>query len=124
MAKAKKKSAFQHLRAVALAYPETNEEFPWGESAIKVRGKTFVFMRDSDGELSLSVKLPHSCEFALEYPFTAPTGYGLSRAGWVTARFDSKGKPPLDILEAWIGESYRAVAPKTLVKTLDLRLRE
>jgi predicted DNA-binding protein (MmcQ/YjbR family) len=70
MAKAKK-SAFQHLRAAAPAYPGTNEEFPWGESAIKVRGKTFVFMRDSDGELSLAVKLPHSCEFTLEYPFTA-----------------------------------------------------
>jgi predicted DNA-binding protein (MmcQ/YjbR family) len=119
-----KQTSFARLRMAALSYPETDEEFPWGESAIKVRGKTFVFMRDNDGELSLSVKLPQSHEFALEYPFTAPTGYGLGKSGWVTARFDRKRKPPLDVLEAWIGESYRAVAPKRLVKTLDPKPRE
>jgi len=25
--------------------------------------------------------------------------------------------PPIDVLEAWIGESYRAVAPKKLLKS-------
>jgi hypothetical protein len=42
----------------------------------------------------------------------------------VTARFGRKEKPPLDVLESWIGESYRAVAPKTLVKILDSKLRK
>jgi predicted DNA-binding protein (MmcQ/YjbR family) len=107
--------AFQHLRAFALSLPETREEFPWGESAIKVRGKTFLFMRDSDDGLSLSVKLPQSREFALEYPFTAPARYGLGKSGWVTAKFSRKDKPPLDVLEAWIGESHRAIAPKKLL---------
>jgi predicted DNA-binding protein (MmcQ/YjbR family) len=118
MAKAKQ-APFQHLRAIALTYPETREDLPWGESAIKVRGKTFVFMRDSADEFSLSVKLPQSREFALEYPFTASTGYGLGKSGWVTARFARKDKPPLDVLEAWIGESYRAVAPKSIVKQME-----
>jgi predicted DNA-binding protein (MmcQ/YjbR family) len=112
----KRKSALQILRKVALALPETNEEFPWGESAIKVRGKSFLFMRESDEGLSLSVKLPQSREFALEYPFTEPTRYGLGKSGWVTAKFSPKINPPLDVLEAWIGESYRAVAPKALLK--------
>ena len=40
MAKARK-SAYQRLRELALFYPETHEEFPWGECAIKVRGKSF-----------------------------------------------------------------------------------
>jgi predicted DNA-binding protein (MmcQ/YjbR family) len=117
-----KESPFQHLRARALRFPETREDLPWGESAIKVRGKTFVFMRDSADEFSLSAKLPQSREFALEYPFSAPTGYGLGKSGWVTARFARKDKAPLDVLEAWIDESYRAVAPKTLVKHLDAAL--
>lgn len=26
------------LRAVALAYPEATEDFPWGHTAVKVRG--------------------------------------------------------------------------------------
>jgi predicted DNA-binding protein (MmcQ/YjbR family) len=112
----KRQTPYQHLREIALGLPETREEFPWGECAIKVRGKTFLFMRESDDGLSLSVKLPQSREFALEYPFTEPTRYGLGKSGWVTATFTRKAKPPLDVLEAWIGESYRAVAPKALLK--------
>ena len=112
------KQAFEKLRSFALRYPETREDLPWGESALKVKGKTFVFMRCDASVLGLSLKLPHSREFALEYPFTKPTGYGLGKSGWVTATFEGKDKPPLDILEAWIDESYRAVAPKKLVATL------
>ena len=72
---------------MALALPEAYEEFPWGECAVKMRGKTFLFTRNDDSGLHLTVKLPHSREFALEYPFTQPTGYGLGRSGWVTASF-------------------------------------
>ena len=117
MAKSRKgNTSFAPLRAAALAYPETREEFRWGESAIKVRGKTFLFMRETEDGLSLSVKLPQSREFALEYVFTQPTSYGLGASGWITARFGPNQKPPLDVLEAWIAESYRAIAPKTLTK--------
>jgi predicted DNA-binding protein (MmcQ/YjbR family) len=105
-------SAFAAMRAAALALPDAYEEFPWGESAFKVRAKTFVFTRNDATGLHLSVKLPASREFALEYSFTKPTGYGLGKAGWVSASFGPGDAPPLDILEAWIAESYRAVAPK------------
>jgi len=114
----KGKGAYEHLRAVALAYPEAHEEFPWGECAVKVRGKTFLFMRQGEDGLSLSVKLPASREFALEYPFTNPTRYGLGKSGWVTSAFGANDKPPLDVLSAWIDESYRAVAPRKLVAGL------
>jgi predicted DNA-binding protein (MmcQ/YjbR family) len=113
------KSALQNLRTFALSLPETREEFPWGETAVKVGGKSFLFMRADEEGLSLSMKLPQSREFALEYPFTAPTRYGLGKSGWVTAKFAAKDKPPLDVLEAWISESYRAVAPKSLLKKLN-----
>jgi predicted DNA-binding protein (MmcQ/YjbR family) len=103
-----------HLRQFALGFPETREDHPWGESAIKVRGKTFVFLGGPEGELRVSLKLPQSREFALEYPFTEPTHYGLGKSGWVTASFGASSKPPLDVLEAWIAESYRAIAPKSL----------
>jgi hypothetical protein len=32
------------LRKAALAYPEAYEELPWGDHAIKVNGKSFVFL--------------------------------------------------------------------------------
>jgi predicted DNA-binding protein (MmcQ/YjbR family) len=111
--------AFDHLRAFALGFRETREDHPWGESAIKVKGKTFVFMGADATGLRLSMKLPHSREFALEYKFTEPTSYGLGKSGWVTASFAGKDKPPIDVLEAWINESYRAIAPKKLLAAID-----
>jgi len=106
------------LRDFALRYPETHEDFPWGERVIKVKGKVFLFLGGKDADLSLSVKLPSSGLIALGLPFASPTAYGLAKSGWVTARFGPKAKPPLDVLRAWIDESYRAVAPKKLVATL------
>lgn len=108
------RATLDHLRRFALSFPETREDHPWGESAIKVRGKTFVFLGGPEGELRVSLKLPQSREFALEYPFAEPTHYGLGKSGWVTASFRADAKPPLDVLEAWVAESYRAIAPKSL----------
>ncbi len=106
-------AAFERLRAHGLALPEAVEEHPWGHSALKVRGKTFVFLNLDPERLSLSTKLPVSRDFALMLDFTEPTGYGLGRSGWITARFAEGGEAPdLDLLKRWIAESYRAVAPK------------
>jgi predicted DNA-binding protein (MmcQ/YjbR family) len=112
------KDAFDRLRALALSLPETTEEFPWGESAFKVKAKTFVFTRNDAAGLRFSCKLPRSVEFALEYPFTKPTEYGLGKSGWVTASFGPGDSPPMDVVEAWVRESYCAVAPKTLAARL------
>lgn len=116
---AKRPSAAQKveasLRRFALDFPDAHEDFPWGERVVKVRKKVFVFMGLADGGLSLSVKLPESQHIALMLPFTEPTGYGLGKSGWVTARFEPKEKPPEDLLLEWVEESYRAVAPKKLI---------
>jgi len=103
------------IRDFALGFPEAREDRPWGERAIRVRDKTFVFMGGGDGgPFGLSVKLPLSREFALDYPFTEPTHYGLGRHGWVSARFEPGRDLPDDLLRACITESYCAVAPKRL----------
>lgn len=109
------------LRDAALAYPEAHEDFPWGERALKVRGKVFLFLSCDGARLSLSMKLPESRHAALTMPFATPTGYGLGKAGWVTSRFGAGEAVPLEILRAWLDESYRAVAPKAVVKQLDAR---
>jgi predicted DNA-binding protein (MmcQ/YjbR family) len=105
------------LRDFALAYPGAREEFPWGERVVKVGKKVFVFlgMPDSD-EIGLSVKLPQSGPMALLLPFATPTGYGLGKSGWVSARFGPSDDLPLGMLREWIDESYRAVAPAKLAK--------
>jgi predicted DNA-binding protein (MmcQ/YjbR family) len=112
----------RRLRAFALSMPGATEDFPWGERVAKVKGKVFVFLGTDPvpgGGMGFSVKLPVSAEEALDLPFTEPTGYGLGKSGWVTARFEPKDAPPVEILEGWILESYRAVAPKKLLADLD-----
>ena len=105
------------LKAHALSYPETTEAFPWGESAFKVKGKTFVFMRADPDELSFSVKLPHSRKQALALPGSEPTHYGMGAKGWVTLR--PSAKTSLKLLRSFIDESYRAVAPKRVLAEMD-----
>jgi predicted DNA-binding protein (MmcQ/YjbR family) len=104
------------IRKRALSYPETTEEFPWGEHAFKVNRKTFVFMRADADETSFSVKLPHSRKAALSLPGSEPTHYGMGAKGWVTLRPDEKSS--MDALFGFIDESYRAVAPKRALARL------
>ena len=110
------RAEFRTLRAYGLSLPEATEDHPWGHTALKVRGKTFVWLdKGEKGEgLSLTVKLPVSRDFALVFDFAEPAGYGLGRSGWITCRFAEDEQPDLDLMQRWIAESYRAVAPKKL----------
>jgi predicted DNA-binding protein (MmcQ/YjbR family) len=122
---AKQRRAFDRVLAHALTYPGAWEDHPWDETVAKVAKvgkKIFLFAFGGDGTLSLSMKLPESGEFALGMDCTEPTGYGLGRSGWVSTRFSGRDAIPVDLLCDWIDESYRAVAPKRLVRDLDARM--
>ena len=107
------------LKKHALAFPEAYEDHPWGESVAKVNKKIFVFFGIVRKDvLSLGVKLPQEGEFARSLPNVEPSGYGLGKAGWVNATYGPDDDPPVEMLKDWIDESYRAVAPKRLVKQL------
>lgn len=107
------------LRDFAMKYPQVHEDFPWGHRAIKVNKKAFTFIVADENGLSMSVKLPESNGAALMLPFAEPTGYGMAKSGWVTCQFKPSERAPIEILEKFLDESYRAVAPKKLVKLLD-----
>ncbi len=108
------------LRAFALSLPGATEDFPWGERVAKVNKKVFVFMGmaadDGSGGFGFSVKLPESGEAALALPYAKPTGYNLGKSGWVSFKFAPADRPDLAPLLAYVEESWRAVAPKKLVK--------
>jgi predicted DNA-binding protein (MmcQ/YjbR family) len=114
------KSLELELRDHAMRYPETTEDFPWGHRAMKVKGKVFVFLggETNPDEFSMTVKLPQSRDMAADLPFTEPTGYGMGKHGWVTVRFKKAADVPMSLMREWIDESYRAIAPKKLVKQL------
>jgi predicted DNA-binding protein (MmcQ/YjbR family) len=107
------------LRAAALAYPQTVEDFPWGDRAMKVAGKkVFLFIGANDeGGFSCSMKLPYRHEVALKVKGARPTSYGLGRSGWVSFTFTAKSKVPMAKILDWLDESWRAVAPAKLSAT-------
>ena len=114
VAEAKKK-----LLKTALTYPDAWKDHPWGETVVKVGKKVFVFFGPPRARLHVTCKLPHTFDVALStFPFAASTGYGLGASGWVTATFEGKDDVPVPLLLEWIDESYRAVAPKSLVKAI------
>jgi len=107
------------LRAFGLTYPGAALKSPWPEHLdLAVKDKTFAYLSVEGEPLKISCKLPQTGMVALELPFTQPTGYGLGKSGWVSARFEAGEAPPVELLRAWIDESYRAVAPKTMVARL------
>jgi predicted DNA-binding protein (MmcQ/YjbR family) len=109
------------LRRRALAYPEATEDQPWGHPAFKVRGKAFLFMGNEPATLDISLKLGAAHDLALGFAFASPTGYGLGKSGWVSARFAAGDDVPLDLLFDWLDESYRLIAPKRVVAALPPR---
>ncbi|MBX9722960.1 MAG: MmcQ/YjbR family DNA-binding protein, partial [Candidatus Obscuribacterales bacterium] len=107
------------LREFALSLPESCEENPWGHPAFKVKNKTFAWLSFQEDGITLTVKLTNSRLYAEDLPFTEPCGYGLGQHGWITARFNPEDqKMSLDLAIRWIDESYRAVAPKSILKTM------
>lgn len=110
-------AAFKALKKFAAAKPGAWEDHPWGETVYKVGKKVFVFMGTADG-FGLSCKLPDSSEAAITmFSWAEPTGYGLGKAGWVSAHFEKSQDVPVDLMKQWIDESYAAVAPKRAVKS-------
>jgi predicted DNA-binding protein (MmcQ/YjbR family) len=106
----------EKLRQAALAYPQTVEDFPWGERAFKIAGKkVFLFMGAGDGGgFSCSMKLPYRRQEALKLKNARPTPYGLGKSGWVSFSFTAKAKVPMPRMLDWLDESWRAIAAAKL----------
>ncbi len=118
--KTKRSAIADQLRTYGLAtYPGSHLKSPWpGHLDLAVKDKTFAYLSTPGEPFSISVKLPRSASAALILPNTKPTAYGLGKSGWVSASFDDD-IVDIDMLKAWIDESYRSQAPKKLVAQLD-----
>jgi len=107
------------LLAYALGFPEAWQDMPWdGDLVAKVGKKIFVFFGTGE-QPTVGVKLPDSGEQALLSEAVSPMSYGLGKWGWVTVRIDGPDAPDLGVVEDWIEESFRAIAPKKLIARLD-----
>jgi predicted DNA-binding protein (MmcQ/YjbR family) len=112
------------VREFALSLPGTAEEFPWGETVVKVNRKIFVFLgvRDGGSSPGIGVKLMDEAvhAHALSLPGAEPSGYGLGRAGWVKVPV---AEPAVELLCDWVEESYRVIATKRLLAELEAGVR-
>ncbi|MGQ5702586.1 MmcQ/YjbR family DNA-binding protein [Sandaracinobacteroides sp. A072] len=120
------------VRAQALALPGAWADNPWGAEAFKVGRRIFALLSSgaiapgqtaaANAGLSLLLKLPASADFALMFNGCTPARYGLGPHGWVECRLmpAEAGDMPFDpdLIPGWVVESYRAVAPKRLVREL------
>ena len=106
------------LLEFALSLPEAFPDQPWEDDTVaKVRAKIFVFF-GGPHSTRMTVKLVESNAHALSIADAQPSAYGLGKHAWVTVPLDASGLTPA-LLEDWIEESYRIVAPKRLVASLD-----
>ncbi|OJU10252.1 MAG: hypothetical protein BGN86_16820 [Caulobacterales bacterium 68-7] len=110
------------LREFGLTYPGAELKSPWPEHLdLAVKGKTFAFLSAPGQPFSITCKLPFTGEGALEeHAWAEKTGYGLGKSGWVSAK-PAEDEVDLALFKNWIDESYRAVAPKSLLKQLIAR---
>ena len=110
------------LRAWGLTLPGAHGKSPWPDhDDLAVREKTFAYLPPNGKPLTLSVKLPYTGSEALQLPFAQRTGYGLGKSGWVSFTPSEDQIPDIEQLKSWVEESYRAQAPRKLVKELDER---
>jgi predicted DNA-binding protein (MmcQ/YjbR family) len=112
----------RELRAFGLSLPGAHSKAPWPtHDDLAVNDKTFAYLPTEGEPFSLSCKLPYTGEVALYLPFAKPAAYGLGRSGWVGFTPEEAETPSLEQLKEWVEESYRAQAPRRLVKELDGR---
>ena len=103
----------QRIRDLALSFPETYEDSPWGHPVFKVGdNKMFAGMSDGDVSVTLTVKLtPDEREIALHFPHVSVARY-VGRYGWVTAEVSDE--ETLESALEWLRESYWLKAPANL----------
>lgn len=103
------------LREVALALPEVSEGTSCVNRAFKVRKKNFLFLGEKEGTIRIMVKLVDSYDDAAGRD---DPRVSAGSAGWVTLRFSPDDPLDDELLAAWTCESFRALAPKTVLKAM------
>jgi predicted DNA-binding protein (MmcQ/YjbR family) len=112
-------AAAEQIRQLALSFPESYEDRPWGDFPVfKVAvNKVFAWMWENEDGVHLTVKLtPEEREVAHLLPYVSVARY-VGRYGWITARVTDDES--LDAALEWLRESYWLKAPAKLRKAVE-----
>ncbi len=103
------------IRKIALGYPEVEETDSCVNRAFKARKKAFVFLGMKDETYSVRLKLRDSLDEAETLAAESPENFDVGSHGWTLVTFPHAKSPPRGLMKRWIDESFRLLAPKTLV---------
>ncbi|MEL7157602.1 MAG: MmcQ/YjbR family DNA-binding protein [Actinomycetota bacterium] len=106
------------LRAHALSFPEVHEGTSCVNRAFKARTKNFLFLGEKEDEYRIMLRLENSVAEARKL-VADHDRWTIGNTKWVTMLFGPDEAPPSGLVERWIEESYRTLAPKKLVRELD-----
>jgi hypothetical protein len=112
------------LTAYALTFPGATTGPGWAFTrGLYVTGKMFAIFGDKAqplDALTIILKLPISAEMVAGLPFVREAKGWYKQHNWVIADFGPEDDilAELDMLKAWLRQSYVAIAPKKLSKQL------
>ena len=104
----------ERIKELALSFPETYEDRPWGDFPVfKVpENKVFGWMLEADDGVDLTLKLAaEEREIAYLLPYVRTASH-VGRYGWITARVTDAES--LEAALEWLRESYWLKAPAKL----------
>ena len=104
----------ERIKELALSFPETYEDRPWGDFPVfKVRdNKVFGWMVVEADAVRVTLKLtPEEREIAHLLPYVSIARY-VGRYGWITAEVTDEES--LEAALEWLRESYWLKAPREL----------
>jgi predicted DNA-binding protein (MmcQ/YjbR family) len=105
------------LRSLCLALPEACEVEAWGHPTFRAGKKMFAGCGSEGGTLTLGLKMSFERQDQLlEDPRFYPTPYAAHQ-GWVSLKLD--GKVDWAEIRALVGEAYRQVALKRMLRALE-----
>jgi predicted DNA-binding protein (MmcQ/YjbR family) len=106
----------QRLRALCLAFPETSEAASWGHPNFRAGRRTFSTFEIVKGRPSIAFRLDAVAAGLLlrrKNFFATPYGRGCWVSVWVDGRVDWR------FVERLLDRSYRTVATRRMIRTLD-----
>jgi predicted DNA-binding protein (MmcQ/YjbR family) len=107
------------LRRLCLALPGTDERASWGHPNFRAGKRTFVSFEVFKGQPAIAFRLdPASVDRYLRGRQFFSTPYG--RGQWVSMRAD--GRVNWALVARLVDRSYRTIATKRMVESLDRRL--
>jgi predicted DNA-binding protein (MmcQ/YjbR family) len=114
--------AYKKVAPICLAMPEATVEQSGSHATFRVRKKVFAYFLDNhhgDGILSVCVKtqLGENLDLVRHDPARFYMPAYIGPRGWVGIRIDTKRVDWKELAD-FVKSSYRAVAPKTLARSV------